>query len=478
MAKLFDSIDNLLGPNNSVVAVSTVGKPSREYTLLYFGAKWCGPCRRFSPFLAKLYRELKEDNNRQDFEVVFVSLDESPQEFTDYVKEMPFPAVPFLNQKLRSRLCRRFRISSVPTLVVLDGENRVLSKNAVSDATKENSITEFPWPSKTVLGILDTCGATRRNGSPLKKADLEALDGFALYFAAKWSPPCRAFTPQLMSIYHQLTSSASNSTAPYEADLSSGGKKKIEFILVSMDRSADDSEDYYEDMPWARVPFQHPSISDLTDLLGSITLPFLVTFKPDGTVINRNARYDAADDLAGDRYPWAPMELLQAAELQPSEAVVDAVNNRCCFILFLNGSANAKTQMSEFRAAASTFHETYDKEPASFLPRVAPTDATGEGEGAAGQEVTTAVESAPPVDLSELPKVNFLVVPENDDDLFSRIVHVMQAQLPAAGKACVLCTYLPGENRTKEVLSTDLSCDSIVNTATKFVKRVISADVA
>jgi len=433
--------------------VPAVDVSKREYILLYFGAKWCGPCRRFSPYLGQLYKEMRDDNKRDDFEIIFVSLDASPAEFTDYIKDMPFPAVPFLNEKERNKLCRRYRIASVPALVVLNKAGDVLNKNAVEEAKEETSITKFPWPTKTVLDLLDEIGVVSKRGVALRREHLQKLKGgFALYFGGQWSPPCRSLTPQLMAIYHQLT------TPPTP-------KGAVEFVYVSMDKSAEVSEEVYEDMPWARTPYQHPLESDLKKLLDVTQIPTLITFQPDGTIVNQNARYDACDDLGGDQFPWPPPELSACAELQPSDAVIDALNNRCCFILHLNGSPNAKTQISEFQAAAAAFLSTYSSTPEIFFPERPP------------NTTNTEPQNSTTVDTRSLPKIAFLTVPENDEDLFSRVVQVVQAQMPSAGKAYVLCVYLPGEGRMKEVLSAELSQTSVVATATEFLKRAVVSDL-
>lgn len=34
---------------------------SKRFTILYFSASWCAPCHRFTPILAELYAEQKDD---------------------------------------------------------------------------------------------------------------------------------------------------------------------------------------------------------------------------------------------------------------------------------------------------------------------------------------------------------------------------------------------------------------------------------
>ena len=48
---------------------------------IYFSAHWCPPCRSFTPELAKTYKLLTEEQQK-DFEIVFVSSDNDESGFT------------------------------------------------------------------------------------------------------------------------------------------------------------------------------------------------------------------------------------------------------------------------------------------------------------------------------------------------------------------------------------------------------------
>ena len=68
---------------------------SEKPVLLDFFASWCGPCRMVGPILDEIAEE------REDIKVCKVDIDEQPE------------------------LASRFRIMSVPTLMVLKGGNIV-----------------------------------------------------------------------------------------------------------------------------------------------------------------------------------------------------------------------------------------------------------------------------------------------------------------------------------------------------------------
>ena len=71
-----------------------IGGAETEYLLLYFGASWCPPCRRFLPSLLAAREDLRT-RQRQKVEFLFVSLDEGVEKFREYHAKMSFPALPF-----------------------------------------------------------------------------------------------------------------------------------------------------------------------------------------------------------------------------------------------------------------------------------------------------------------------------------------------------------------------------------------------
>lgn len=100
---------------------------------LYFSAHWCPPCRSFTPVLAKIYEETKKNG----FEVVFVSSDENQEAFEEYLNEMPWKAVPWIDRKMQKKLGDVLDVQGIPTLalfnesgdlVTLDGRSWVQTK--------------------------------------------------------------------------------------------------------------------------------------------------------------------------------------------------------------------------------------------------------------------------------------------------------------------------------------------------------------
>lgn len=108
---------------------STAELQEKDYIFLYFSAKWCSPCRKFTPELVKFYREHAEDRN---FEVVFVSSDRSRSDMNKYMKsyKMPWLAVPYSKYMHRTELRTTYGgRGGIPNLVLLNNKGKVLSSS-------------------------------------------------------------------------------------------------------------------------------------------------------------------------------------------------------------------------------------------------------------------------------------------------------------------------------------------------------------
>ncbi|EFJ46674.1 hypothetical protein VOLCADRAFT_105423 [Volvox carteri f. nagariensis] len=114
-----------------------------KYVGVYFSAHWCPPCRAFTPLLRKTYLMLTALG--KPFEIVFVSSDQSQQEFDNYYGEMPWMAIPYTETAYRSGLGRRFSVMGIPTLVILSPEGHVVNTNARTAIIRDPEASRFPW---------------------------------------------------------------------------------------------------------------------------------------------------------------------------------------------------------------------------------------------------------------------------------------------------------------------------------------------
>lgn len=114
----------------------------------------------------------------------------------------------------------------------------------------------------------------------IEEADLGANDYYAIYYSAHWCPPCRQFTPQLVSFYNSYSRKNDN----------------FEIIFVSSDRSEDEMENYIKSakMPWAALKFDKKKSSHPATNYSGRGIPCLVLLDNKGSVL--------AHSYTGGRY--------------------------------------------------------------------------------------------------------------------------------------------------------------------------------
>jgi nucleoredoxin len=93
---------------------------------LYFSARWCGPCRKFTPQLVEYYNRVASVH--PEFEIVFVSGDRSGPAMEAYMRDMqmPWPAVKY--EKIgENTALRGYAGGGIPCLVLVDAAGTVIS---------------------------------------------------------------------------------------------------------------------------------------------------------------------------------------------------------------------------------------------------------------------------------------------------------------------------------------------------------------
>lgn len=184
-----------------VIEVDVKEALAGKHVALYFSGHWCGPCRAFTPTLAKLYKDMKQqvkDGKRaDDFEFVFVSSDRDQAGFDSYFGSMPWLALPFSNREGKSDLSDIFSVRGIPSLITLDPKYKVVNKAARGRADSDPTGAEFPWYPKPVNDVNavteglngETCVIALLDGASAadvakRKANLQEV-GKRYYDAAK-----------------------------------------------------------------------------------------------------------------------------------------------------------------------------------------------------------------------------------------------------------------------------------------------------
>ena len=120
--------DLVTSRNGVLSSVNDQQFEKKKLVALYFSAKWCGPCRKFTPELVQYYNRVTAAH--PEFEIVFVSADRSAPAMESYMRDfqMPWPAVKFDKLPEKAELLK-YAGSGIPSLVVIDPSGRIVSNS-------------------------------------------------------------------------------------------------------------------------------------------------------------------------------------------------------------------------------------------------------------------------------------------------------------------------------------------------------------
>jgi len=259
--------------------------------MIYFSAHWCPPCRGFTPMLVEFYKNLKA--TRHDFELVFVSSDKDQHAFDEYFGEMPWVALPYDRRDLKEKLSSKFKVSGIPSLVVLDKDGSLITSRGRAEVMKDPKGESFPWIPQTLDQLLGTKFVTK-SGAEVEKT----LQGkvYGLYFSAHWCPPCRKFTPVLVAKFEQLKAKHPD----------------FEIVFVSSDHDQGAFDEYLGEMPWVAIPFSdRKTAKQLGERFEVEGIPTLVIMDSDGSIITTEGVGAVLGDL---EYPFRPPPLNKLSE--------------------------------------------------------------------------------------------------------------------------------------------------------------------
>lgn len=108
---------------------------------IYFSAHWCPPCRAFTPELVSFHQQ-----HREEFAVVFVSMDHGLEEMRTYMNEydMDFAALP-PGHSAGQALASRFKVGGLPTLLVLGPDGQAISAEGRADLVRHGDQALAEW---------------------------------------------------------------------------------------------------------------------------------------------------------------------------------------------------------------------------------------------------------------------------------------------------------------------------------------------
>ncbi|XP_030845401.1 tryparedoxin-like [Strongylocentrotus purpuratus] len=136
--------ETLHGAGGAEVATSTLAGSGR-YVGLYFSAHWCPPCRMFTPTLAEFYKAFTKKNEGK-LEIVFVSSDQSQEDFDGYFKDMPWLSLPYVDRERKGKLGTKFSVEGIPTFIIIDSKTgAIVCSKARDEVMDDPEGDDFPW---------------------------------------------------------------------------------------------------------------------------------------------------------------------------------------------------------------------------------------------------------------------------------------------------------------------------------------------
>eukprot|EP00656_Telonema_subtile_P031326 TRINITY_DN34298_c0_g1_i1.p1 TRINITY_DN34298_c0_g1~~TRINITY_DN34298_c0_g1_i1.p1 ORF type:complete len:245 (-),score=30.44 TRINITY_DN34298_c0_g1_i1:125-859(-) len=132
----------------------------------------------------------------------------------------------------------------------------------------------------------------------------------AVYHSAHYCPPCKIFTPELVRFYHEVRAQG----IPFE------------IVFASWDKTQEEFDEYYAEMPWCALPYGDSKIQSLKAKEGVTKIPSLVVYREDGTVVNPfgNSQFCRHDVTEVGLHAMGGVNIVVEAWLRGDKPVVPA----------------------------------------------------------------------------------------------------------------------------------------------------------
>jgi len=280
---------------------------------------------------------------------------------------------------LKGKLSKKYKVNGIPTLVILDADANIITKDGRSCISEDPKGNDFPWTPPTVWEALGDEFLSGTDGETVEIDEIKKPGKvIGLYFSAHWCPPCKMFTPQLVKTYNAIKAAG----------------KDFEIIFVSSDRSQESFMEYFGEMPWLAIPNGDPRKEKLSKLYEVEGIPSFVLIDSDGKTINAKGRQQVSSDPEGANFPWPPEDV-------ESLETPDGINEETSLCLLLDGCDSATREAAD--AVLRQFAAAQKKTGSEMLFFVA-----CNGEGAVSQVRKLTKLDTP----STLPQLLLLDIPD------------------------------------------------------------------
>lgn len=132
-ANLNQRVPSFIGQGLDETSFSFNADNIRKPTLLIFWASWCKVCKEKTPMLLNLYKEI---NPKVEF--IGISLDDDVADVINSVKEQNIPYRNLID--IDNTISIRFRIFSIPTIILLDKKGIVRFRGFNMDVNFHNML--------------------------------------------------------------------------------------------------------------------------------------------------------------------------------------------------------------------------------------------------------------------------------------------------------------------------------------------------
>ena len=258
-------------------------------------------------------------------EIIFVSSDRDEEAFKDYFGSQPWLSLPFADRDRKNKLSKKFKVSGIPSLVILDGATgATITTDGREAVMNDPTGKDLPWKPPTFWEALGTEFLSGTEGDTVEVDDIRGAGKYiGLYFSAHWCPPCRGFTPTLVQAYKEHLKA-----------------KNLEIIFVSSDRDQASFKEYFDEMPWLAIPQGDKRKEKLSSMFGVEGIPsFVMVDAETGETVNGNCRGKVSSDPTGAEFPWRP-KALNNIDDGP-----DGINEEVTLCLMMEGcSAEVKAE--------------------------------------------------------------------------------------------------------------------------------------
>ena len=132
-----------------------------------------------------------------------------------------------------------------------------------------------------------------KNRELIPTSELKHAFYVAILFSAVWCGPCSEFKPILVEYYNKANSSKSLFTDPNEMN------KNFEVVYVSNDKSIEQFNDYFDNLPFLAIPFSNVKLllPKLKERLKVKHIPKLVIINREFEIISFNGKEHISDGI-------------------------------------------------------------------------------------------------------------------------------------------------------------------------------------